>query len=116
MLAQAATQQPALAQAMCCRAASVGGKLDEKLDEGRGGLLARPGSLSGLPSALQPPMPCWQLHPTLLPSPRRPTLQGIVGFAIGAAAEGFRPVAEIQFADYIFPAFDQVTWEWFNRV
>ncbi|KAL4437181.1 hypothetical protein ABPG75_004320 [Micractinium tetrahymenae] len=35
--------------------------------------------------------------------------QGIVGFAIGAAAEGFRPVAEIQFADYIFPAFDQIT-------
>ena len=35
-------------------------------------------------------------------------LQGIVGFAIGAAAEGYRPVAEIQFADYIFPAFDQV--------
>lgn len=35
--------------------------------------------------------------------------QGIVGFAIGAAAEGYRPVAEIQFADYIFPAFDQIT-------
>ncbi|OXV08071.1 hypothetical protein Egran_04165 [Elaphomyces granulatus] len=36
------------------------------------------------------------------------TEQGIVGFAIGAAAEGMRPVAEIQFADYVFPAFDQV--------
>jgi len=35
------------------------------------------------------------------------TEQGIVGFAIGAAAEGMRPVAEIQFADYVFPAFDQ---------
>jgi 2-oxoisovalerate dehydrogenase E1 component beta subunit len=34
--------------------------------------------------------------------------QGIVGFAIGAAAEGMRPVAEIQFADYVFPAFDQI--------
>lgn len=34
--------------------------------------------------------------------------QGIVGFAVGAAAEGYRPIAEIQFADYIFPAFDQV--------
>jgi 2-oxoisovalerate dehydrogenase E1 component beta subunit len=36
------------------------------------------------------------------------TEQGIVGFAIGAAAEGMRPVAEIQFADYVFPAFDQL--------
>lgn len=35
-------------------------------------------------------------------------LQGIIGFAIGAAAEGMSPIAEIQFADYIFPAFDQV--------
>lgn len=34
--------------------------------------------------------------------------QGIVGFGIGAAAAGATPIAEIQFADYIFPAFDQV--------
>ncbi|CAK7242872.1 MAG: hypothetical protein STHCBS139747_004375 [Sporothrix thermara] len=34
--------------------------------------------------------------------------QGIVGFAIGVAAEGMRPIAEIQFADYVFPAFDQI--------
>jgi len=34
--------------------------------------------------------------------------QGIVGFAIGLAAEGCTSIAEIQFADYIFPAFDQV--------
>ncbi|REL35910.1 alpha-ketoacid dehydrogenase subunit beta [Thalassotalea euphylliae] len=34
--------------------------------------------------------------------------QGIVGFANGLAAQGSRPVAEIQFADYIFPAFDQI--------
>lgn len=36
------------------------------------------------------------------------TEQGIVGFAIGLAAEGMRPVAEIQFADYVYPAFDQL--------
>ena len=40
--------------------------------------------------------------------PRSPPPQGIVGFAVGAAAEGYTPVAEIQFADYIFPAFDQI--------
>lgn len=34
--------------------------------------------------------------------------QGIVGFGIGAAAEGLKAVAEIQFADYVFPAFDQI--------
>jgi len=34
--------------------------------------------------------------------------QGIAGFAIGLASIGHTPVAEIQFADYIFPAFDQI--------
>ncbi|RAW06178.1 alpha-ketoacid dehydrogenase subunit beta [Halomonas elongata] len=34
--------------------------------------------------------------------------QGIVGFANGLASQGSVPVAEIQFADYIFPAFDQI--------
>ncbi len=36
------------------------------------------------------------------------TEQGIAGFAIGLAAQGTVAVAEIQFADYIFPAFDQI--------
>jgi 2-oxoisovalerate dehydrogenase E1 component beta subunit len=36
------------------------------------------------------------------------TEQGVAGFAIGLAAQGSVPVAEIQFADYIFPAFDQI--------
>jgi 2-oxoisovalerate dehydrogenase E1 component beta subunit len=34
--------------------------------------------------------------------------QGIAGFAIGYAAMGKTAIAEIQFADYIFPAFDQI--------
>jgi len=34
--------------------------------------------------------------------------QGIIGFANGLAAQGSRPIAEIQFADYIFPASDQI--------
>ncbi len=36
------------------------------------------------------------------------TEQGIAGFSIGLAAQGCTAVAEIQFADYIFPAFDQI--------
>ncbi|KAK7887168.1 hypothetical protein WMY93_026789 [Mugilogobius chulae] len=34
--------------------------------------------------------------------------QGIVGFGIGVAVAGATAIAEIQFADYIFPAFDQI--------
>jgi 2-oxoisovalerate dehydrogenase E1 component beta subunit len=33
---------------------------------------------------------------------------GIVGAAIGMGAYGLRPVAEIQFADYVYPAYDQI--------
>lgn len=34
--------------------------------------------------------------------------QGIAGFGIGYAATGGTAIAEMQFADYIFPAFDQI--------
>ncbi|MCW5592653.1 MAG: alpha-ketoacid dehydrogenase subunit beta [Burkholderiales bacterium] len=33
---------------------------------------------------------------------------GIVGVAIGMGAYGLRPVAEIQFADYVYPGYDQI--------
>ncbi len=36
---------------------------------------------------------------------------GIVGTAIGMGVNGLRPVAEIQFADYIYPGFDQIVSE-----
>jgi 2-oxoisovalerate dehydrogenase E1 component beta subunit len=36
---------------------------------------------------------------------------GIVGGAIGLALYGMRPIAEIQFVDFIYPAFDQIVSE-----
>jgi 2-oxoisovalerate dehydrogenase E1 component beta subunit len=36
---------------------------------------------------------------------------GIVGAAIGMAAYGLRPCVEVQFADYVYPAYDQIVSE-----
>ncbi len=36
---------------------------------------------------------------------------GIIGVSIGLALYGFRPVAEIQFVDFIYPGFDQIVSE-----
>src|SRR5215831_21175165 len=33
---------------------------------------------------------------------------GVIGSAIGMTLYGLRPVAEIQFADFVYPAFDQI--------
>jgi 2-oxoisovalerate dehydrogenase E1 component beta subunit len=35
----------------------------------------------------------------------------IVGIAVGMAMQGLRPIAEIQFADFIYPAFNQIVGE-----
>lgn len=35
----------------------------------------------------------------------------IVGLGVGMAAQGMRPCVEMQFADYVFPAYDQITQE-----
>jgi 2-oxoisovalerate dehydrogenase E1 component beta subunit len=35
----------------------------------------------------------------------------IVGIAVGMAMEGLKPIAEIQFADFIYPAFNQIVGE-----
>lgn len=35
----------------------------------------------------------------------------IVGMAVGMAAQGMKPCVEMQFADYMFPAFDQISQE-----
>lgn len=35
----------------------------------------------------------------------------IVGMAVGMAAQGLRPCVEIQFADYVYPAYDQISQE-----
>merc|ERR1740121_1481748 len=34
--------------------------------------------------------------------------QAIAGFAVGLSVAGYKTIAEMQFADYIFPAFDQI--------
>ena len=36
---------------------------------------------------------------------------GIVAAPIGMAVNGLRPIAEIQFADYVYPAYDQIVSE-----
>ena len=45
----------------------------------------------------------------VLDTPLAETL--IAGLAVGAAAQGMRPCVEVQFADYVYPAFDQITQE-----
>jgi len=56
---------------------------------------------------------CFSDDPTIFPGRERVfntplSEQGIAGFGIGVASMGQTAIAEIQFSDYIFPAFDQV--------
>ena len=48
-------------------------------------------------------------HARVMDTPLAESL--IVGSAIGLSVNGMRPVAEIQFADFIPPAFDQIVSE-----
>jgi len=57
---------------------------------------------------------CFSDDSTILPGRERVfntplSEQGIAGFGIGVASMGQTAIAEIQFSDYIFPAFDQVS-------
>lgn len=64
-------------------------------------------TLSFSPSSSFPPPPPPPLGPArVFNTPL--CEQGIVAFALGLAAQGSTALAEIQFADYIHPAFDQV--------
>jgi len=56
---------------------------------------------------------CFSNNSTIFPGRERVfntplSEQGIAGFGIGVASMGQTAIAEIQFSDYIFPAFDQV--------
>ncbi len=42
---------------------------------------------------------------------RRSAKAGLIAAAIGMGAYGLRPVVEVQFADYIYPGFDQIVSE-----
>jgi 2-oxoisovalerate dehydrogenase E1 component beta subunit len=37
---------------------------------------------------------------------------GIIGTAVGLAMRGYRPVVEIQFDGFVYPAFDQIVSRW----
>src|SRR6202165_1135170 len=60
------------------------------------------GGVFGVTEGLQKEFGEWRV----LDSPLAESL--IVGVAIGAAMNGMRPIAEIQFQDFILPAVDQI--------
>src|ERR1700724_4187398 len=63
------------------------------------------GGVFGVTEGLQKQFGEWRV----LDSPLAESL--IVGVAIGAAMNGLRPIAEIQFQDFIMPAVDQIVSE-----
>ena len=60
------------------------------------------GGVFGVTSGLQPEFGEWRVMDTPLAE------SCIVGVAVGAALNGMRPIAEIQFQDYILPAVNQL--------
>ena len=55
-----------------------------------------------------PPTDYWPVSDPSVSSTRRSPRQLIAGLSVGLAAQGFRPVAEIQFMGFVYATIDQL--------